>query len=97
MATGLTEVDILNVPDTGLAVIIAPDLGFGAVGDNLVLPADAYRLGLDSDNNGTIDVEYMLPRLEAGSVVNIYAVSESVNFFLVVQFADGRMLRVSAD
>lgn len=94
VAANVREVDVYQVPEGALRTILAQDVVFGGVSDNLSLPARAYTIGLDIDNDSVIDVDYALPSLPAGTIANVYAVSDLLNVFLVAQFADGSTARI---
>ena len=94
VAANVREVDVYQVPEGGLRTILAQNVGFGAASDNLSLPARAYNIGLDIDNDSIVDANYALPALPAGTIANVYAVSDLLNVFLVAQFADGSTARI---
>ncbi len=94
-ASGVGQVDIWNVPTGGTPAPLYPDFDFGEVGDYLTLPAGAYRLGIDVDNDASPDLLFNLPALPAGTVANVFAVSDaSGGVFLLAQFADGTTARI---
>ena len=94
VAANVREVDVYQVPEGGLRTILAQNVGFGVASDNLSLPARAYTIGLDIDNDSVVDIDYALPSLPAGTIANVYAVSDLLNVFLVAQFADGSTARI---
>jgi hypothetical protein len=60
------------------------------------LPAGAYSVGFDVDNDATPDVAFDLPALPAGTVANVFAVSEGSTVFLIAQLQDGTVARIDA-
>ena len=82
------EVDIWEISDPENPIELYPNIGFGDVGDYMDLPAGAYTLGIDVDNDMVPDVKYEIPALPAGTIANIFAVYEMEEVYLVVQFED---------
>lgn len=94
-AKDVGEVDIWNIPEMGEPTPVWPDLAQGAVGDEVDLPAGAYTLGVDADDDGTPDLIFELPEIPAGALVNAYAVSEDDStIYLVAQLPDGTTARI---
>jgi hypothetical protein len=87
-APAVGQVDIWNIPDQGNPTLLYEDVDFGVAGPYLDLPAGAYTLGFDVDNDTTPDLAFVLPSLDAGTVANVFAVSDAMGPYLVVQFAD---------
>ena len=96
-AVGVGEVDIWNVPASGDPAPLYTDVDFGDAGDFLTIPAGAYRLGIDIDDDMVPDLLYSLPSLPAGTVANVFAVNDGVDVFLLAQLGDGSTVRVNAD
>lgn len=94
VAANVREVDVYQVPEGALRTILAQNVVFGGVSDNLSLPVREYTIGLDIDDDSVTDIDYRLPLLPAGTIANIYAVSDLLNVFLVAQFADGSTARI---
>jgi uncharacterized protein (DUF2141 family) len=93
-AAGVGQVDIWNIPAMGDPAALYTDVDFGAVGAYLDLPAGAYTLGIDVDNDGTPDLTFTTPALAAGTVANVFAVKQASAVFLLAQFADGTTARI---
>ncbi len=91
-AAGVGQVDIWEVSGTPAALL--PDFDFGAVSDYLDLPAQAYQLGFDLDNDGTPELIFDIPALPAGTVADIFAVADSGGAYLWVQLDDGVGVRI---
>ncbi len=93
-ASAVGEVDIWNIPETGDPAPLYENVPFGVAGDYLDLPAAAYTLGFDVDNDASPDVIFELPALPAGTVANVFAVSDTSGVYLLAQLEDGTLARV---
>ncbi len=94
-AVGVDTVDIWSIPDVGEAVLLWDDLAFGTAGNALVIPSGAYRLGIDTNNDGSIDLIFETPVLEAGTTANVFAISRAGDVSLVVQPDSGSTIRIN--
>jgi hypothetical protein len=83
------EVDIWEVSDMDMPVALYENVPFGAVGAYLDLPAGAYTLGFDVNDDATPDVIFDLPALEAGTVANVFAAADSMNQVHLLAQLDG--------
>lgn len=95
-AAAVGQVDIWNIPGNGAPAPLYEDVDFGVAGGYLDLPAGAYTLGFDVDNDATPDVVFELPALAAGTVANVFAVTEGSTVFLLAQLQDGTLARIDA-
>jgi hypothetical protein len=96
-AASVGQVDIWNIPETGDPGLLYENVDFGVAGNYLDLPAGAYTLGFDVNDDATPDVIFELPALSAGTVANVFAVNDSGGtVFLQAQFADGTLARIDA-
>jgi hypothetical protein len=96
-AAGVGEVDIWNVTDAQNPAPLYVDFEFAEIGAYLDLPAGAYSLGFDVDNDAIPDLVFTLPALPAGTVANVFAVADQGGtVFLLAQFADGTTARIDA-
>lgn len=96
-APGITQADILNVPaGGGIAQVLFYDLDFGEVSDFADIPAGAYVVGVDLDNNRVADARFQLPALPGGTGANIFAVADPTAVYLVAQLSDGTVARIDA-
>jgi hypothetical protein len=93
-AAGVGEVDIWNVTDPGSPAPLYENLDFGAAGDALDVPAGAYTLGIDTDDDAVPDLTFELPELAAGTVANVFAVADGSDVFLLAQLPDGATVRI---
>jgi hypothetical protein len=94
-APGVGEVDIWNIPSTGSPSALYENVPFGVAGGYLDLPAGAYTLGFDVDDDASPDVLFDLPALPAGTVANVFAVNDTAgNVFLLAQLQTGDVARI---
>lgn len=94
-APAVGEVDIWNIPAEGDPAPLYENVPFGVAGDALDVPAGAYTLGFDVDDDATPDVIFDVPALEAGTVANVFATNDGAgNVFLIAQLRDGSTVRI---
>lgn len=92
-ASGVGEVDIWALTDNGAAPLLE-DVPFGADAV-LDLPAAAYDVGFDVDNDAIPDLTFSLPEIPAGFYVNLYAANDvSGAVYLLAQLPDGTIAQV---
>lgn len=72
-----TAVGVGNVDIYANGALIVDDLAFGTAGDYLEVPAGIYTIGLDLNEDGTADLHFQLPHLAAGTIGNIFAVTDA--------------------
>lgn len=81
-----TAVGVGNVDIYANGALIVNDLAFGTAGDYLEVPAGAYLIGLDLNEDTHADLHFQLPHLAAGTIGNIFAVTDAQgNATLAVQ------------
>jgi hypothetical protein len=97
VAAGVGQVDIWNITDAENPAPVYVDLDFGAAGDAVDIPAGAYTLGIDVDDDATPDLTFALPELAAGTVVNAFAVADGADVFLLAQLPDGATARIDPE
>ncbi len=96
-AMGVGQVDIWNVPTSGAPSPLYQNVDFGVAGAYLTIPAGAYRLGFDVNNDATPDLSFSIPALPAGTVANVFAMKDTAgSVFLLAQLADGSTVRINA-
>lgn len=88
-AAGVGTVDLWNIPASGAPTKIADDLAFGAATGFLDLPAAAYTIGVDVNNDAVPDLQFATPPLAAGTYANVFAVKDSTGVKLVAQLESG--------
>ena len=94
-ASAVGQVDIWNVPDMGDPSALYTDVDFGVAGDYIDLPAGAYTLGFDADDDMVPDLLFDIPALPAGTVANVFAVSNSGGeIYLLAQLQDSAVVRI---
>jgi hypothetical protein len=95
-ATAVGQVDIWNIPGEGDPTPLYENVDFGVAGDALDIPAGAYTLGFDVDDDASPDVIFELPELAAGTIANVFAINDlDGNVSLRVQFADSTLATIS--
>lgn len=95
-ASAVGQVDIWNIPSSGAPAPLYTDVDYGVAGGAMDLPAGAYTVGFDLDNDANPDAVFALPALPAGTVANVFAVSEGSTVFLIAQLQDGTVARIDA-
>jgi hypothetical protein len=93
-AAAVGAVDIWNIPAMGDPAKLYGDVPFGGVGAYLDLPAGAYTLGFDVDKDMVPDVIFDLPALPAGTIANVFAVSDASGVYLAAQLQDGTVATI---
>lgn len=96
-AAAVGEVDIWLIPDGDDPTPLWEDVPFKGVGEYLDVPASALTIGFDVDDDATPDVIFDIPALAAGTVANVFAVSDDEdNVFLAAQLGDeaGTVVRI---
>jgi hypothetical protein len=93
-AAGVGEVDIWDVTNPGSPSPLYEDVDFGVAGDAIDVPAGAYSVGIDIDDDATPDLTFDLPALDGGTLVNLYAVAADGDVFLLAQLPDGTTARI---
>ncbi|MFH1143519.1 MAG: DUF4397 domain-containing protein [Candidatus Eisenbacteria bacterium] len=94
-AAGVGQVDIWNVTNPGSPGVLYADVDFSEVGAYLDLPAAAYTLGFDVNNDAVPDLNFAIPALPAGTVANVFAVRASNgDVFLLAQLQSGATVRI---
>jgi hypothetical protein len=95
-AAAVGEVDIWNLTG-GTPSMLLENVPFKGVA-TLDLPAGAYRVGIDVNNDATPDVTFSLPNLPADLFVNLFAVSDATDtVWLAAQLPDGTVAPISAE
>lgn len=93
VASGVGEVDIWNVPESGSPAPLYENVPFGAVGEYLELPAAAYTVGFDVNDDAVPDVMFELPALPEGAIANLFAVNDG-SVHLLAQLSDSTTVRI---
>jgi hypothetical protein len=94
VAPDVGEVDIWNVTDPDNPAPLYVDFDFRDVGDYAVVPAGAYTLGFDLDNDTIPELVFETGDIPAGSILNLFAVNQGSDVFLIAQFVDGTTVRI---
>lgn len=77
-AFGVGNVNIYVEPEDGAQQTIATDLRYGNSASPVDIAPEAFVAGIDVDGDGTSDLLFEIPELEAGTSVNVFA-SRSVS------------------
>ena len=85
VADTIPQVDVLNIDSLGAATTLLNDLSFGTSSGTLDIPAGAYTVGLDVNNDLAADVIFTLPELTSGANATVYAIKDATGPFLAVQ------------
>ena len=85
VADTIPQVDVLNIDALGIATTLLADLSFGTSSGTLDIPAGAFTVGLDVNNDLAADVIFTLPELIAGANATVYAIKDATGPFLAVQ------------
>jgi len=94
-ASAVGQVDIWNVTDAASPSPLYENVDFGVAGGALDVPAGAYKLGIDVNDDKTPDVTFALPSLPAGTFANVFATNDKAGaVFLVAQLRDGSTVRI---
>lgn len=88
-AQGVGEVDVLSVPATGSPAPVVSNVKFGDVSAPLDLPAGAYTLGIDLNNDANPELYFELPALPAGTVANVYVTQDAMGTVFALAQLDG--------
>jgi hypothetical protein len=94
-AAAVGEVDIWSLD---LGVPLLSDVPYGAAATLADLPAGAYRVGIDVNNDAMADLTFSLPAIGGGTFVNLFAVSDATDaVWLVAWLPDGTVVPIAAD
>lgn len=72
VADGIGLVDVVNTDDSNAILLEGVDFGDNGILD---LPAGAYNIGLDVEQDGSVDAAFSVPALEADATYNVFAVN----------------------
>lgn len=88
-APDVGQVDIYSLGADGAATSILSDVDFGTAAEPLDLPAGAYTIGVDVDDDATPDLYFALPDLPGGTLANVYVTQEDAGEVFVLAQLDG--------
>jgi hypothetical protein len=97
VAPDVGEVDIWDVTDPEDPDLLYENFNFRDVGAYADVPAGSYTLGFDVDNDEVPDLSFETGDIDAGSILNIFAVNDAADptdVFLIAQFLDGTTVRI---
>lgn len=93
-AEGVGQVDLWNVPTSGSPSPLITDFDEGEQ-DSLDLPAGAYRIGVDVDDDAVPDLLFDVPSLTAGLVVDAFAVLDGDDVVIAAVLPTGAVAVLS--
>lgn len=88
-APDVGQVDLFSVASDGAPTVLVSDVDFGTASDPLDLPAGAYTLGVDVDDDATPDLYFELPELPAGTLANVYVTQDAGGAVFALAQLDG--------
>jgi hypothetical protein len=88
-APSVGQVDIYAMDDDGGQALILENVDFGDVAAPLDLPAGAYTLGVDADDDALVDLMFALPNLDAGTLANVYVTEDASGAIFALAQLDG--------
>ena len=94
-ADGVGEVDIWNIPEMGDPSLLLENVDYGDSALLPDLPAGAYTIGFDADNDAVPDFIFALPSLDGGEQYNVFAVLDGTDLFLIAQLPDGSTAQIN--
>ena len=74
--------------------LLYENVNFRDIGEYLLLSAGAYTIGFDVDDDAIPDLTFETGPIPEGSILNIFAVNQLTNVFLIVQFQDGSVAQL---
>lgn len=96
-AAAVGQVDIWNITDPQNPAALYENVDFGVAGNALDVPAGAYKLGIDVNDDKKPDLTFSLPSLPAGTAANVFATNDAAGkVFLVAELRDGSTVRIDA-
>lgn len=87
-APDVGQVDVYDIAADGTATEILSDIDFGTAADPIDLPAGAYTLGVDANNDATPDLYFALPQLDSG-LANLYVTQDADGTVFALAQLDG--------
>jgi hypothetical protein len=88
-APDVGQVDIYSLNADGTSTSILSDIDFGTAAEPLDLPAGAYTIGVDVDDDTTPDLYFALPDLPGGTLANVYVTQEDGGAVFALAQLDG--------
>ncbi len=96
-AAGIGEVDIWNLTGDTPSPLLE-NVPYGTSATLPDLPAAAYRVGFDVNNDANPDVSFAIPQLPGGTQVNLFAVNDAEGSpFLIAQLPDSSTVRIDPE
>jgi len=94
-AAAVGQVDIWNVTEPSAPSALYENVDFGVAGSALDVPAGAYKLGIDVNDDKKPELTFSLPSLPAGTNANVFATNDAAGgVFLIAELRDGSTVRI---
>ncbi|MBL8958016.1 MAG: DUF4397 domain-containing protein [Myxococcaceae bacterium] len=94
-APAVGTVDLFTLGANGMAMPLLNDVPYSGVSDPLDVPAGAYTVGVDTNNDANPELWFELPMLPGGTVANVYVTQDSTgSVFALAQLQDGPTVRI---
>ncbi len=88
-APDVDQVDILAVAEDGSTSTLLADVDTGTAAEPFDIPAGAYTIGVDLNNDMKPELYFELPELGAGTLANVYVTQEDSGKVFVLAQLDG--------
>jgi hypothetical protein len=92
-ANGYSHLDFYNLVSFGpFSPLCSSE--FGMADATADLPTDGFLLGIDEQNSSKPHFAFLLPPMQGGTVVNLFAVKLNGEFYVIAQMPDGTYSRL---
>jgi hypothetical protein len=88
-APDVGQVDILAVADDGSTSPLLDNVDTGTAAEPFDLPAGAYTIGVDTNNDKNPELYFELPELDGGTLANVYVTQEDDGTVFALAQLDG--------
>jgi hypothetical protein len=88
-APDVGQVDLYRIAADGTPTSLLQNVDFGDVADPIDVPAGAYTIGVDVNDDVSPDLYFSLPDLDGGTLANVYVTQEAGGAPFVLAQLDG--------
>lgn len=88
-APAVGTVDLFTLGANGMAQPLLADVPYGAVSEPLDVPAGAYTVGVDTNNDANPELWFELPSLSGGTVANVFVTQDMTGTVFALAQLDG--------